>query len=822
MRALSPAASVAWDVAASEAGGAGHPLIEKEHLLIGACSLEKAAQLLREKGRLTPELERALAAEHDALSEVLAGFALDPKGLRRQLRDRLGRGQHVHAGRTIHRSEACRGIFRRAAGQGEAPQTSSLHLCAALFFEPGEVLSRLLGEAGIAAPALAQKALAAAAALPASPPPVLDAEPKGSNGQDGLERPDGNGKAPDPRSPGPKVAVDLPHLEMYGRDLTRLAAEEALGPIIGRRREILQVLQTLARRSKNNPVLVGEPGVGKTAIVEAIALRAAQGKDKKVLGGKRIFELNLGALLGGTNYRGEFEERIQKVLAEASAHPQLILFIDEIHNLVGAGRVGEGSLDAANLLKPALARGDLRLIGATTIAEYRRYIEADAALERRFERIVVSEPSRDEALEMLGGLRLQWERHHQVRISMRALAAAVDLSARFDTDHQLPDKAIDLVDKAAARTRLPMLSLRSPDNSSLNIPVPSSGEALAEVTELAVAQVLAEKMGLPLELVSGELNGAAGARLLELPAFLKERLIGQDQAVNRVSERLVVSYSGVRNRRGPLATFLLLGPSGVGKTELARLLAEFLFGSAARMIRLDMSEYLEESSVAKLIGSPPGYVGHEQEGQLTGKLRSHPHTVVLLDEVEKAHPRVFDLFLQLFDEGRLTDSKGRTADARNAIVVMTSNLGSRSFFERPVGFADEARAPAGEVLAEVERHFRPEFVNRIDEIVVFRPLGEPELGRILDGMLQSLAATLEREHRVKLRVSAEARAFLARAGASQEYGVRELARTIERLVEIPLSELLVAGKLKQWECWQVAHDRGEILLAPWSIGPDLV
>jgi len=811
MRALSPAASVAWDVAASEAGGSGHPFIEKEHLLIGACSLDKAAALLREKGRLTPELERALAAEHDALREVLARFALDPKGLRRQLRDSLGPGQHVHAGRTIHRSEACKGVFRRAAEQGEAPQTSSLHLCAALFFEPGEVLARLLGEAGVAAPALAQKVLAAATELPASPPPVLRNEPKGLNG---------GGKALDPGSPEWKAAGDLPHLEKYGRDLTRLASKNALGPIIGRRREILQVLQTLARGSKNNPVLVGEPGVGKTAIVEAIALRAAQGKDKKVLGGKRIFELNLGALLGGSQYRGEFEERIQKVLAEASAHPELILFIDGIHNVVGAGPVGEGSPDAASLLKPALAGGDLRLIGATTIAAYRRYIEADAALARRFERIVVSEPSRDEALEMLGGLRSQWERHHQVRISMRALAAAVDLSARFDTDHQLPDKAIDLVDKAAARTRVPMLSLRSPDNSSLNIAVAaaeSSGEPLAEVTELAVAQVLAEKMGLPLDLVSGELNGAAGARLLELPSFLKERLIGQDQAVRQVSERLVVSYSGVRNRRGPLATFLLLGPTGVGKTELARLLAEFLFGSASQLIRLDMSEYLEESSVGKLIGSPPAYLGREHEGQLTVKLRSHPHAVVLLDEIEKAHPRVFDVFLQLFDEGRLTDSKGRTADARNAILVTTSNLGSRSFFEKPVGFAGgEAPAPAGEVLAEVQRRFRAEFINRIDEVVVFRPLGEPELGRILDGMLESLATHFEREHRVKLRVSAEARDFLARAGASQEYGARELARTIERLVEIPLSELHVAGKLEQWECWQVAYDQGEILLAPWS------
>jgi ATP-dependent Clp protease ATP-binding subunit ClpC len=804
MRALSPAASVAWDIAASEAGGAGHPLIEKEHLLIGACSLDKAAARLREKGRLSPELAPALLAEHEGVRELLASLGLDPKGVRRQLRERLGQRQHVHAGRTIHRSESCKAVFRRAAELGEARETNCLHLLSAILQEPGQILSGLLEEAGVSPAPVSEEALGAAERLPATPPAL--GRPPGP----------GDGGTPESKSPG-----NLAYLQKYGRDLTRAAEEGAIGPIAGRRREILQVLQTLARRTKNNPVLVGEPGVGKTAIVEAIAIRAASGKDAPILGGKRIFELNLGALLGGSKYRGEFEERVNRVLQEARAHPEVLLFIDEIHNLVGAGRVGDGSLDAANLLKPALARGDLRLIGATTIAEYRRYIEKDAALERRVEKIMVSEPTRDEALEMLGALRPQWERHHQVRISMRALAAAVDLAARFDTDHQLPDKAIDLVDKAAARTRVPMLSLRSPDNSSQNILPAAAGSpdglSLPEVTELTVAQVLAQKLGLPLELVTGELSGATGARLLELEPFLKARLLGQDAAVERICQRLLVAYSGVKNRRGPLATFLFLGPSGVGKTEAARLLAEFLFGSDAELIRLDMSEYMEEHSIARLIGSPPGYVGYEEEGQLTSKLRSRPHAVVLLDEAEKAHPRVFDLFLQLFDEGRLTDSKGRTADARNGIFVMTSNLGGQSFFDKPVGFADsDGEAPTAQVLAEVRRHFRSEFINRIDELIVFQPLGENEMGRILDRMLERLAASIARQHQVKLQVSVEARDFLARAGASREQGARELARALERLVHLPLSELLLSGKLQQWECWQVTHDQGEIRLAPWT------
>ena len=596
------------------------------------------------------------------------------------------------------------------------------------------------------------------------------------------------------------------YLDRYGRDLTQEARQDKLGPFIGRRQELLQVIQTLARRSKNNPVLVGEAGVGKTAIVEALAVRVVQGEDAQVLAGKRIIELNMGALTGGTKYRGEFEERLTRILDEACANPDVILFIDEIHTVVGAGRA-EGSMDAANLMKPALARGDLRCIGATTIAEYRRFIESDSALERRFEKIIVNEPSPQEALEILKGLRQKWEEHHQVRITDQALQAAVEFSIRFDGDHQLPDKAIDLVDKAGARTRVPILSMRSDGKKDVAVDAAKPIETGAEVNGMTIAQVLAEKIGVPLEVITGHLEGMNQSRLLELEAFLKKKVIGQDEAIERVCQRLLMAHAGLVRRQGPLAVFLFLGPTGIGKTEVARSLAEFLFGNASEMIRLDMSEYMEEHSVAKLIGSPPGYVGHEAEGQLTGRLRTKPYSVVLLDEIEKAHPRVFDMFLQVFDEGRLTDAKGRTADARNAIFVMTSNISADKHM--PLGFlASEQTGDAA--LQEVGKFFRAEFINRIDEQIVFRSLDEGDVRIILKPMLEDINQNLQKQVQVTLQVKEEAEKFLAHAGYSPQYGVRELRRTVERLIQAPLSQLILSGEIKKYKNWQVICS-GEVL-----------
>ena len=794
MKDLSIAANLAWQIAAGETAVANHQFIEKEHILIGICSLEKILILNLEESGLKAQDRQTVQAEHDVIEDMLRRFEFDSTQFRRQVRQGLGEGNYRKAEKLIHRSGACRKVFNRADElAGSVKEISCLLLLAAMLEEPGRVINQVLNGAGVKPANLRECALAFA-----TQEQRRDQEP--------VEVHQG----------GHKAAQGGTHfLNRYGRDLTEEAGEGKLGPFIGRRKELLQVIQTLARRTKNNPVLVGEAGVGKTAIVEVLALRVAEGKDPHVLTGKRIIELNISALVGGTKYRGEFEERLARIIEEARTHPDVIVFIDELHNVVGAGRA-EGSMDAANLMKPALARGDLRCIGATTIGEYRRYIESDPALERRFEKVIVNEPSPDETLEMLKGIRPKWEEHHNVEITDQALDAAVNLSIRFDVDHQLPDKAIDLVDKAGARTRIPSLSMRMDKEEDQVKPTAGSTRIgdRAQVTEFTIAQVLSEKMEVPLEIITGHLEGVTQSRLLELESFLKKRVIGQDGALNLVCERLLMSYGGLAKKRGPLAVFLFLGPTGVGKTELARSLAEFLFGSDSQMIRFDMSEFMEEHSVAKLIGSPPGYVGHEEEGQLTGKLRTKPYSIVLFDEVEKAHPKVFDLFLQLFDEGRLTDAKGRTADARNSIFIMTSNISVDKPIKK-IGFGEqdvvESKAAA---LVEVKKYFRAEFVNRIDEIVAFQSLNEEDVRKILKPMLEEICENIQRHHKVMLKIGDEVDRFVAQAGYSQQYGVRELRRTVERLIEIPLSSLILSGELQRHTCWQVIYSGDGLLIIP--------
>ncbi len=781
MKVLSVGANLAWQIAAAEAGAASHQYIEKEHILIGTCSLEKILMLNSKESGLKPQDRQAVQAEHDVIEDVFHSFEIDSTQIRRLLRKMLVEGNYKHSEKVIHRSEACKQIFKRAeeiAASGR--EISCLDLLTAILEEPGRVITQVIGDAGVKPADLRECALACAK--------------KGQHrDQEPVEVHQGEHKV---------AQVGTHFLDRYGRDLTQEAREGKLGPFIGRRRELLQVIQTLARRTKNNPVLVGEAGVGKTAIVEALALRVVEGKDPHVLTGKRIVELNISALVGGTKYRGEFEERLARIIEESRMHPDVILFIDELHNVVGAGRA-EGSMDAANLIKPALARGELRCIGATTIGEYRRYVEADPALERRFEKVIVNEPSPEETLEMLKGIRPKWEEHHMVRITDQALEAAVNLSVRFDVDHQLPDKAIDLVDKAGARTKIPMLSMRMDKARDKSLKEPTGIGGGAEVTELTIAQVLSEKMGVPIEIITGHLEGMAQSRLLELESFLKKRVIGQDEALNLVCQRLLMSHAGLVKKRGPLAVFLFLGPTGVGKTELARSLAQFLFGSDSQMIRFDMSEFMEEHSVAKLIGSPPGYVGHEEEGQLTGKLRTKPYSVVLFDEVEKAHPRVFDLFLQLFDEGRLTDAKGRTADARNSIFIMTSNIAvDKPVKKIGIGNQDPIESKTA-VLHDVKKYFRAEFINRIDKIIGFQSLNEEDVRKILKPMLDEICENIQKNYKVVLRIGEEVERFVARAGYSPEYGIRELKRTMERLIQIPLSNLILSGELKRHPCWQV-------------------
>lgn len=767
---LSSAAALAWDLSANEAAALRHPFIEREHLALGLTGLE---EILRGSSAeaLPKKMRQALRADSAAVEKALAAVSLTAEEFRRRIKSLLVPGKHEHKTKTVHRSKECKEIFARAIENSAGREVSSLRLFAAVLENSGSLIEGVFGGAGPAAAvreALLELELQRAADRGSST--AVLAGPEHSERRGSM-------------------------LERFGRDLTREAREGRLGPVIGRRRELLEVIRTLARKSKNNPVLVGEAGVGKTAVAEALALRIASGKDGKVLDGKRLIEINMGALLGGSKYRGEFEERLTKLLAEAKADPSVILMIDEIHTVVGAGR-SEGSLDAANILKPALARGEIRCLGATTVDEYRRYIEQDAALERRFEKIVVPEPSREETLEILRGIRKKLEEHHGCRIEDEALEAAVDLSVRFDNDHHLPDKAIDLIDKAGAGSQIPTLSFM-PGSAPLASSTPG------RVTVLSVAKVLADKLGLPLDVVAGSLEGESG-RILGLESALRESVIGQEQAVALVCRRLLMAHSGLASRRGPLAVFLFLGPTGVGKTQLAQSLADSLVGKGTGLLRFDMSEYMEEHSVSKLIGSPPGYVGHKDEGQLTGALRSKPYAVVLLDEAEKAHPRIFDLFLQVFDEGRLTDSKGRTVDCRNAVFIMTSNIGSELAAPKPLGFLPGASDSAGDsaLMNAVKERFRTEFLNRVDERVVFSPLSEESVVFILRKMTAEITGSLQAKHKARLTLSPEAEALIARVGTSPRYGVRELRRTLERLLMVKLSGMVLGGTIKKGSSWK--------------------
>ena len=578
---------------------------------------------------------------------------------------------------------------------------------------------------------------------------------------------------------------DTPLLESFGRDMTLLAKEGKIDPVIGREREMLEVIRTLTRKTKSNPLLIGEAGVGKTAIIEGLALRIASGDITEELQGKRLVELNTASLVAGTIYRGQFEERLMGIIKEAS-NPDIILFIDEIHTLVGAGK-GEGGMDASNIFKSALSKGDIRCIGATTVDEYRRYIEKDAAFERRFQPIIVEEPTVYDALLIINGLKKKYEHHHHVKIADSATKAAVELSARYLPDRRLPDKALDLLDEACSRKK------------ALGLSLGFKGEKEdLEVTEEDIAIVLAEWTDLPVKkLTEGEQD-----HLLQMTEILKKRIIGQDEAVEKVSKRIKMARTGLQDPNHPIGVFLFLGPTGVGKTEMTKALSSFLFGSEQAMIRIDMSEYMEAHSVARLIGAPPGYVGYESEGQLTGALRRKPYTVVLLDEIEKAHPEIFNLFLQIFDDGRVTDAKGRVIDAKNAVFVMTSNIGSDIYskdnsFERAYGaYSGKDKVNKEEILQRIKAVFRPEFLNRIDEIIIFNPLGTEEIEKIAHIQLNKLSDRLAKKG-IILHVKDEMVKLICRKGYDPINGARPLRRTIEHLIAEPLSEKILKGEIRE-------------------------
>lgn len=616
-----------------------------------------------------------------------------------------------------------------------------------------------------------------------------------------------------------------PTLDEYGTDMTALAREGRLDPVVGRDDEVEQCIEVLARRRKNNPVLIGDPGVGKTAIVEGIAQRIFDEDVPETLLGRRLVQLDLAGVVAGTRYRGDFEERLNAIVDEIRAQSdQLLVFIDEIHTIVGAG-AAEGSMNAGNMLKPALARGELHIIGATTVDEYRKNIEKDAALERRFQPIQVPEPSVEDTIEILRGLRDRYEAHHQVRFADESLVAAAELSDRYVTDRFLPDKAIDLIDQAGARVRLRLKTsssaLREMEGklkgleeekekavqqedyeraSALRDEIATArgsihqargtGSSVPEVTSADIAEVVSRSTGIPVSQLTQEERD----RLVNLEEVLHERVIGQDEAVTAVSEAIRRSRAGLGDPDRPVGSFLFLGPTGVGKTELARALAEALFGSEDSMVRVDMSEFQERHTASRLTGAPPGFVGYEEAGQLTEAVRRHPYSVLLLDEVEKAHPDVFNLLLQLLDDGRLTDGQGRTVDFRNTVVIMTSNLGSEAITGgAPMGFtADGQMDPDTEqrVMRRLREEFRPEFINRIDEVIVFKQLGEEQLGRITRLLLERTEERLKAQD-ITVRFTDEAVGWLSERGYQPAYGARPLARTIQRNVGNRLSRMVL-------------------------------
>lgn len=644
---------------------------------------------------------------------------------------------------------------------------------------------------------------------------------------------------------------DTPMLDQYGHDLTEMARDEGLDPVIGREPENQRVLEILCRRIKNNPCLIGEPGVGKTAVVEGLAQRIVNGNIPEILRNKRIISLDLSAMVAGAKYRGEFEDRLKKVMEEIKNNPDIIIFIDEIHTIIGAGGA-EGAIDASNILKPALSRGAIQCIGATTIDEYRKHIEKDTALERRFQPIIVGEPTKEETLEILKGLRDKYESHHRVKITDDALHAAVDLADRYITDRFMPDKAIDLIDEAAAKIRIE--SLVAPPNlkeieEEIETVVKEKEESIRiqdfekaarlrddekklkdelsqikkewttnnqvnslTVSEENIANVVSSWTKIPVE----KLTEKESDKLLRMEEILKKRVVGQEEAVKAVARAVRRARVGLRDPKRPIGSFIFLGPTGVGKTELCKALAETMFADENSIIRIDMSEYMEKHSVSRLIGSPPGYVGYDEGGQLTEAVRRRPYSVVLLDEVEKAHPDVFNVLLQIMEDGRLTDGKGKLVNFKNTIIIMTSNVGAHTIKkQKTMGFSvndikeTEYEKMKENIMSELKKQFRPEFLNRIDDIIVFHSLNKDDISKIVKLMCKTLIARLE-EMTIKLEMDEEAIDLIAKSGFDLEYGARPLKRSIQKELENELSELILQGTIKSGDVVEATVKEGKM------------
>lgn len=774
----------------------GHSYVGTEHMLLG---------LMREKEGTAGLILEEFAAEEDRLCKMIDKFVapIDMGASKKEKPEY---------------SPRARKIMEEAAQECEE-KAGTEHLLLVMLKETDCVATRLLHTMGINVQKLYSAVLSAMGKEGESFSEELQAEKAKS--------------------------ATTPTLDQYSRDLTALAAEGKLDPVIGREKEIIRLIQILSRRTKNNPCLVGEPGVGKTAIAEGLAQRIVADLVPDTVKNKRVVVLDLSSMVAGSKYRGEFEERIRNVLSEVKENRGILLFIDELHTIIGAGGA-EGALDASNILKPSLSRGEIQLIGATTLEEYRKYIEKDAALERRFQPITVEEPTEEETLEILKGLRPYYERHHKVEIQDEALEAAVKMSVRYINDRFLPDKAIDIIDEAASKVQLcgyrkmPELEqfelelkslsgekeealktadlLRAKAAQKRQEEVEQQIEKLrqkekrrakrsgAAVTEASVAEIVSDWTKIPVQrLTEGETK-----RLASLEKELHKRVIGQDEAVKAVSQAVKRGRVGLKDPNRPIGSFLFLGPTGVGKTELSKALAETVFGSEQAMIRVDMSEYMEKHSVSKMIGSPPGYVGYEEGGQLSEKVRRNPYSVILFDEIEKAHPDVFNILLQVLDDGHITDAQGRKIDFKQTIIIMTSNAGAQAIIEpKRLGFVsgtdekrDYERMRAG-VMEEVRRLFKPEFLNRIDEIMVFHTLNKEHIKKIVNILLATLEKRCREQMEITLKVTNSAKEHLAESGFDSKYGARPLRRAIQNQIEDALANEILEGKIKRGDIVQV-------------------
>ena len=779
-----------------------HNYVGTEHLLLGLVEEEKSVS-----------------------ARALLALGIEGKALEQEVIRAVGKG--THSGGQLQmtpRTKHVLDLAQQAANGRGHNYIGTEHILLGLLYDGGGVAMQLLASKGIRPEDVIEKVNA-----------IVGGEELSSN---------------------PTPASDLGEISDYATDLNESAKQGKIDPVIGRDTEIQRVIQVLSRRTKNNPVLIGEPGVGKTAIAEGLAQRIVSGDVPDVLRDKRIISVSLSSMLAGAKYRGEFEERLKKVMDEVQAHDDMIVFIDEIHTLIGAGAT-EGAMDAANILKPALARGNFQVIGATTLDEYKKHIEKDAALERRFQPVQVGEPSEEDALSILKGLRDRYEAFHKVQITDEALAAAVHLSSRYIADRFLPDKAIDVMDEAASKVRMAVFTA-TPDVKALEdelVQVQKEKEAAVTaqdferaatlrdkekelesdiaskqedskkdsesklvVTESEIAAVVSEWSGIPVSRVAEE----ESERLLRLEEELHQRVIGQDEAVVAVSKAVRRARAGLKDPKRPIGSFLFLGPTGVGKTELARSLASNLFGDENAMIRIDMSEYMEKHAVSRLVGAPPGYVGYDEGGQLTEAVRRRPYSVVLFDEVEKAHPDFFNILLQVLDDGRLTDNQGRTVDFRNTVIIMTSNLGAKYLKEdtAAMGFlAAKGEEESGkdkesmkkDVLQAVKSHFRPEFLNRIDEMIVFHALETEQLQSIVRILLKSVTTRLH-EQGMELEVSDEAMNKIVAEGTDFAMGARPLKRAIQRLVEDPISDAILEGKAGEGKTIHVVVENDDIAI----------